>query len=117
MMLELDDQTRITLERIAGFAREPDDLLRAARATQRTRFEGDVRGQLDATIAELGAEEVMVLAILARRLLEGQRVYGRLALADDPRDLEAERGDEIADVLVYGAMAELKRILAGTDGR
>jgi hypothetical protein len=92
-----------------------DDLLRA-RAAQRTRFEGDVRGQLDATIAELGAEEVMVLALLARRLLKGQQEYGRLALADDPRDLEAERGDEIADVLVYSAMAELKRILTRKEG-
>ncbi len=88
-----------------------DDLLRA-------RFRDKaVLESLDATIAELGSEELMVLGLLARRLLAGQATYGHLRLADDVRDLEAERGDELADAEVYGAMAELKRILARTGGR
>lgn len=88
-----------------------DDLLRA-------RFRDKaVREQLDATIAELGTEEVMVLGLLARRLLAGQAAYGHLRLADDVRDLELERGHELADASIYGAMAELKRILARKGGR
>lgn len=82
-----------------------------AKERERTAEDAAVRAQLSASIAELGAEEVRVLALLARRLLEGQHVYGHLDLANDPRDLEAERGDEIADQLIYGAMAELQRIL------
>lgn len=67
--------------------------------------------ELDTLRAELADEEVRVLVLLAQRLLEGQRTYGHLDLANDRRDLGAERGAEIADLLVYSAMAELKRVL------
>jgi len=66
---------------------------------------------------ELGEEEVRVLGLLTRRLLDGQRTYGRLDLARDARDLERERGNELADVLVYTAMAELKRLLTAKKDR
>jgi hypothetical protein len=46
----------------------------------------------------------------------GQRQYGRLNLANDPRNWRKERADELADALVYGAImevaAETKRTLA-----
>lgn len=76
-----------------------------------------VREHLAAIVDELGAEEVMVLGLLAKRLLEGQTTYGRLHLATDARDLEAERGAELADAAIYHGMLELRRMLrARKDG-
>jgi len=74
----------------------------------------DLRRALHATapiadvLAQLGEDERRVLLLLAHRLLEGQRHYGRLDLANDPRDWRRERAQELADVLVYGAFEELK---------
>jgi hypothetical protein len=48
-----------------------------------------------------------VLAYLAARLLAGQHAYGRLDLEHDRRDWRKERGEEIADLFVYSAFAEL----------
>lgn len=59
----------------------------------------------------LGGEEREILIRLAGRLLEGQRVYGLLDLARDDRDIEVEQSNELADYLVWGAMAELRRVL------
>jgi aryl-alcohol dehydrogenase-like predicted oxidoreductase len=67
--------------------------------------------QLSATIAELGTDERRVLLALARRLLAGQRTYGRLDVARDGRDWRRERADELADALVYGAIAEVAATL------
>lgn len=64
---------------------------------------------LAATCAELGDDEIRTLAYLANRLLEGQRAYGRIDLETDPRDFVKERGEEIADLLVYTAFDALKR--------
>jgi hypothetical protein len=75
-----------------------------------------VRIALAEMIGEMGSQEVAVMTLLARRLLEGQRVYGRIDVANDPRDFEAERGAEIADVLVYSAFGELRRLLAAGEG-
>lgn len=61
---------------------------------------------LDVT-SQLGAEERRVLLALARRLLAGQRAYGRLDLAHDRRDWRRERAEELADSLIYGAIAEV----------
>jgi hypothetical protein len=66
---------------------------------------------LNAPIAELGADERRVLLGLARRLLAGQHAYGRLDLAKDGRDWRKERADDLADALIYGAIAE---VAAGT---
>ena len=64
-------------------------------------------------VASLGADERRVLLVLARRLLAGQRAYGRLDIAHDRRDWRKERGEELADVLVYTAIGEVAATLAG----
>ena len=65
-------------------------------------------------LAELGEDERRVLLLLAHRLLEGQRCYGRLNLANDPRDFRQERASEVADLLIYSAFAELQAVARGT---
>ncbi len=67
---------------------------------------------LSSVVADLGPDERRVLLVLARRLLEGQQTYGRLNVAGDGRDWRAERAAELADALVYGAIAEV----AGASG-
>jgi hypothetical protein len=63
--------------------------------------------ELAVVVDQLGADERCVLLVLARRLLSGQEAYGRLDLASDPRDWRRERAEELADALVYGAIAEV----------
>ena len=67
---------------------------------------------LAAVLDELGQGELKVIAYLARRLLEGQRTYGRIDLVSDPRDFARERCAEIGDLLVYSAFQVLRRELA-----
>lgn len=67
--------------------------------------------ELGAVACELGDDEVRVLLVLARRLLAGQRTYGRLDVAHDGRDWRRERAEELADALVYGAIAEVAATL------
>jgi hypothetical protein len=67
--------------------------------------------ELEAVVRELGPEERRVLLVLARRLLAGQHAYGRLDVARDGRDWRRERADELADALVYGAIAEVAATL------
>ena len=57
----------------------------------------------------MGDDEVATIALLAKRLLAGQRQYGRLDLAGDPRDFRKERGEELQDLLMYSAFEELRR--------
>ena len=64
-------------------------------------------------LAELGEDEYRVMLVLAKRLLEGQRCYGSVDLANDPRDFRHERAMEIADLLVYSAFAELQTATRG----
>lgn len=78
---------------------------------------GPAGARVTALLSELGAEEREVLAMLAARLLEGQRRYGRLDVASDARDFERERGEELADALVYGAIHELRRVYGKRKGR
>lgn len=66
---------------------------------------------LEEILPRLAAEEKEVLRMLAARLLDGQTRYGVLDLANDRRNLENERAEEVADLLVYTAMAELQRVL------
>ncbi len=68
---------------------------------------------LDETCEQLGDEELHVLVVLARRLLAGQRAYGRLDLANDRRDFRRERAEELADAMVYDAVAEVAATLRG----
>lgn len=68
----------------------------------------DALDELSFVVSQMGPDEVRVMVVLARRLLEGQRAYGRLDLATDRRDFRAERAAEIADMLMYSAFAELQ---------
>jgi hypothetical protein len=67
--------------------------------------------ELSATLSGLGDNEIRVVSWLARRLLVGQRRYGRVDLAGDRRDWRRERAEEIADLLVYSGFEELSRVL------
>lgn len=57
--------------------------------------------------SELGAQELVVLTALARRLLMGQLRYGQVNLGKDNRDWLRERAEEFADALIYTAFAEV----------
>jgi hypothetical protein len=70
-----------------------------------------MRAELDGIMPMLGAEELAVLRWIAVRLLAGQQSYGRLDLAHDGRDFARERAEELADAVVYSAMAELRRVV------
>jgi hypothetical protein len=76
-----------------------------------------IRGQVVALLDELGDDELRVLGLLARRMLEGERVYGRMDVANDERDLEMERGEELADAAIYFGMLDLQRILRRREGQ
>jgi len=69
----------------------------------------EIRTELDALLCALGTDELRTLRYLAERLLEGQRLYGAVDLANDPRDFLKERAEELGDALIYTAFAELKR--------
>lgn len=58
--------------------------------------------------AELGEDELRTLLYLARRLLDGQRRYGRVDLARDQRDWKREQTEEAADLLIYAAFDAVK---------
>ena len=74
--------------------------------------------ELEGIVGMLGAEELAVLRWIACRLLAGQSTYGRLALAHDGRDFDWERAAELADAVVYTAMAEVRRVLVrGAKGK
>jgi len=68
-----------------------------------------LRAEMDAIVDALATDELRVLIYLAARLLEGQRVYGKLDLQNDQRDFAKERGEECADFVIYHAFAEVKR--------
>jgi hypothetical protein len=52
-------------------------------------------------VEDLGDEEGGVILVLAHRILAGQRAYGKLDLANDPRDWRKERAEELADAFIY----------------
>jgi hypothetical protein len=72
--------------------------------------------ELLAIAASLGTDEVRVLCFVAARLLEGQARYGVLDVAHDRRNFRYERAEELADALVYGALDELRRVMAVPGG-
>jgi hypothetical protein len=65
--------------------------------------------ELGALCAELGDDEVRVLVLVGRRLLMGQRIYGRLDANRDARDWRAEAAEELLDGCVYLAAEVLRR--------
>ena len=60
-------------------------------------------------LPQLGHDEVVVLAALAKRILVGQQQYGRLDLATDKRDWRKEKAEEEQDWLFYAVFEDLKR--------
>jgi len=70
----------------------------------------EARVELLEAAADLGADELRVLARIARRLAMGARQYGALDVVRDARDFDGkEAREEIEDCLVYFACAWLKR--------
>jgi hypothetical protein len=67
--------------------------------------------EMENCLAELEPDAIRALTFLAQRLLAGQKAYGRLDLAKDPRDWRKERAEELGDLLVYTAFLQLKRDL------
>jgi hypothetical protein len=65
--------------------------------------------ELSKLLSQMGPDETRVMVRLARRLLEGQRAYGKLDLARDPRNFVRERGEEVEDLLIYSAFQSLQR--------
>jgi hypothetical protein len=66
---------------------------------------------------ELEPDALRALLYLAERLLVGQKAYGKLDLATDPRDWKRELEEEVGDLLVYSAFEALKKSKARrTDG-
>jgi hypothetical protein len=60
------------------------------------------RAELDNVLDALGADEVAVLVGIGKRLEMGQKTYGRLHIASDPRDFRGkETTEELSDALVY----------------
>jgi hypothetical protein len=58
--------------------------------------------------AELGADELGVLLLVAERLAKGRWRYGALNVATDGRDFRTEALEEAADGLVYVACALMR---------
>ena len=67
----------------------------------------DLRRDLAALAARLGADELRVLVLLAARAWMGQARYG--CLDRDRRDFRAEALEELADGLFYSTAALLSR--------
>ena len=76
---------------------------------------GDVDRELHALVFdEAGFDERRVMLFVARRLVAiGQRSYGLLDIATDPRNFPRERNEEIGDLLVYAGLEAIKRELKG----
>lgn len=64
---------------------------------------------LNNRVAQLGDDEVLILATIAKRLQYGATQYGVLNLLADKRDWRREAGEEMADALVYLAANELTK--------
>ncbi len=66
------------------------------------------RDRVLAIVAELGEDEVEVLAEVATGLAGGRAVYGEMRVTGDARDFEREALDEARDGLVYVAAALIR---------
>jgi len=71
--------------------------------------EGDPLEPLRNSARQLGPDELRVLVTIAERLVAGRAVYGELHVADDPRRMKQEAGEELLDACVYLAADVLKR--------
>jgi hypothetical protein len=99
----------------AAAVRRPDDAEQRnagadGESNGRRRHDGmSTDSDLLAVLSDLGPDERRVLLVLAQRLRAGQKAYGRLDVVNDRRDWRRERAEELADALVYGAIAEVAR--------
>lgn len=64
--------------------------------------------KLNEIFEQLGDDEKEIIEVLAERLLEGQKRYGKFDLDSDDRDFQQEAFEEDCDWLVYRA-AEVVR--------
>lgn len=64
--------------------------------------------RLHAVASELGVDELAVLCLVAERLRLGRERYGPLQVATDRRDFGVEALEEVADGLVYAAVALMR---------
>jgi len=64
--------------------------------------------RLDRARAELNADEIEVLALVAERLVMGRIQYGPLNIDRDPRDWGLESRAEILDKTAYDAIQMIK---------
>jgi hypothetical protein len=60
-----------------------------------------VKRRLIRHVEALGPDEVRVLEQIARRLVLGQKRYGKLSLAHDGRVWRAEAAEEACDAAIY----------------
>lgn len=58
--------------------------------------------------SRLEPQAQMILLKIARRLEAGQREYGRMDVAKDPRNFFAEAAEEAMDFVVYYEMHKLR---------
>lgn len=59
--------------------------------------------------AHLGPDELRVVTCVALALRRGRSVYGELDIASDERDFDDEADQERTDMLVYCAIAALRK--------
>jgi transposase len=100
----------------ATFERVHERLLARLDAHAHTRVEqgseeAEAEAEFSRVYADLGAQERLVLLVLAKRLLAGQSTYGVLSLATDARDWRQQRAQELADALIYGAISEVATMM------
>jgi hypothetical protein len=67
------------------------------------------RARIEAALPRLNLDELEVAALIAERLVAGQKVYGPLDLATDQRDFRREGHEEAVDAAIYLACETLKR--------
>ena len=72
------------------------------------------RERIDAAVAQLGADELEVLATIAERLVMGRAQYGALHVESDRRDFGHEAMEECCDGLAYSAAALIRARKQGT---
>jgi hypothetical protein len=64
--------------------------------------------RLTTVAAQLGADELSVLLLVAERLVKGRKLYGSLRVVTDRRDFTREALEEAADLAVYAAAGLLR---------
>jgi hypothetical protein len=64
--------------------------------------------ELDEACDALGLDELRVVALVAKRLVLGRKVYGPLDVAGDRRDWRHEASEEALDCAVYLACESIR---------